>query len=230
MLRAIIFDCDGVIADTEPLHLMAFQKVLGEEGVVLLNEEYYRHYLALDDRACFQTVFAHHGIPLTSAKLEELIKRKKEYFEPVLRRNLQLFPGVAEFIRRASEKYPLAIASGALRQEVELIVQQGGVRDCFQVIVTAGDFTNSKPHPEPFLKALRLLNEQREDKIQPHECLVIEDSLHGVQAAHRAGMRCVAVTNSYPQEQLSAAEMVVESLEGLSLKEVESLFNPPATP
>jgi HAD superfamily hydrolase (TIGR01509 family) len=230
MLRAIIFDCDGVIANTEPLHLAAFQKVLGEEGIVLLNEDYYRHYLALDDRACFQTTFSHHGIPLTQAKLEELVKRKKAYFEPVLRRNLQLFPGVVQFIREAAETYPLAIASGALRHEVELIVQHAGVRDCFQVIVTAEDFANSKPHPEPFLKALRLLNEKREDKIQPHECLVIEDSFHGVRAAHRAGMRCLAVTNSYPQEQLSEAERVVESLEGLSLKEVESLFIPPATP
>jgi HAD superfamily hydrolase (TIGR01509 family) len=162
--------------------------------------------------------------------LEELVKRKKAYFEPVLRRNLQLFPGVVQFIREAAETYPLAIASGALRHEVELIVQHAGVRDCFQVIVTAEDFANSKPHPEPFLKALRLLNEKREDKIQPHECLVIEDSFHGVRAAHRAGMRCLAVTNSYPQEQLSEAERVVESLEGLSLKEVESLFIPPATP
>ncbi|MCS6859708.1 MAG: HAD family phosphatase [Abditibacteriales bacterium] len=230
MLKTIIFDCDGVIANTEPLHLAAFQKVLGEEGIVLLNEDYYRHYLALDDRACFQTAFAHHGIPLTQGKLAQLVQRKKAYFEPVLRRHLQLFPGVVDFIREAAAKYPLAIASGALRHEVELIVQYGGVRDCFQVIVTAEDFLNSKPHPEPFLKALRLLNEKREDKIQPHECLVIEDSFHGVQAAHRAGMRCVAVTNSYPPEQLSAAEMVVESLAGLPLKEVESLFNPPATP
>jgi beta-phosphoglucomutase len=229
MLCAIIFDCDGVIANTEPLHMAAFQKVLCEEGIVLLNEDYYRHYLALDDRACFQTTFSNHGIPLTQAKLEELVQRKKVYFEPVLRRNLHLFPGVAAFIQQAAQSLPLAIASGALRHEVELIVQHGGVRECFQVIVTAEDFTHSKPHPEPFLKALTLLNADRAQKIQPHECLVIEDSLHGVQAAHRAGMLCVAVTTSYGREQLSNAELVVDSLEGLSLKEVETLFNPPTT-
>jgi HAD superfamily hydrolase (TIGR01509 family) len=229
MLRAIIFDCDGVIANTEPLHMAAFQKVLGEEGVVLLNSDYYTHYLALDDRACFLTTFSNHGKTLTQEKLDELVKRKAIYFEPVLKRHLELFPGVAEFIRLAAQTLPLAIASGALRHEVELIVKHGGVRDCFQVIVTAEDFTNSKPHPEPFLKALTLLNAERAEKIQPHECLVIEDSIHGIQAARRAGMRCLAVTTSYRKEQLTEAALVVDSLQGLSLKEVETLFTPQTT-
>jgi beta-phosphoglucomutase len=224
MLRAIIFDCDGVIADTEPLHLTAFQKVLGEEGIALSEEDYYRRYLALDDRACFRAVFSNSGLVLSEKELSRLVERKARYLNPVIRERLQLFPGVADLIRLAARKFPLAIASGALRREVELILQHSGLRDSFRFVISAEDVINSKPHPEPFLKALALINTSQVEAIRPGECLVIEDSIHGVEAAHLAGMRCLAVTNSYPKEQLAHADRVVESLAGLSLKDLESLF------
>lgn len=225
MLRAVIFDCDGVIADTEPLHLAAFQKVLGEEGIELTEEDYYRRYLALDDRGCFTRAFLDNGKSLTIEALAELISRKASYIEPVMRGRLTLFPGAADFIRRVSAKYPAAVASGALRREVELILEHGGLSDCFQLIVSAEDVAESKPAPDPFLKALALLNEAAPQKIYPRECLVVEDSVHGVEAAHSAGMFCLAVTNSYPKERLARADRVVESLEKLSLSELEDLLN-----
>lgn len=221
MLRAIIFDCDGVIANTEPLHLAAFQKVLGEEGIVLTEQDYYSQYLALDDRACFLKVFSRHDAPLTAEKLAELIVRKANYIEPVMRDRLQLFPGVADFIRKAAQRYRLAIASGALRHEVEMVVEHGGVRELFEVIVSAEDVARSKPDPEPFLKARAMLDRAR--PLEPAECVVIEDSFHGIEAAHLAGMACLAVTNSYPSERLQAAERVVASLEEVSLEEIAAL-------
>jgi beta-phosphoglucomutase len=225
MLKAIIFDCDGVIADTEPLHLAAFQKVLAGEGIGLSTEEYYREYLALDDRGCFTKVFREHQKPLDDARLRLLIDRKAASIEPVMRERLRLFPGVAEFIRAAADKYPLAIASGALRREVELITGLGGLRDCFGVVVTAEDVERSKPHPDPFLKACSLINARGAAMVEARECLVVEDSIHGIRAAHAAGMACLAVTNSYPKDKLAEAEMVVESLAGLRLDEVETLLS-----
>jgi beta-phosphoglucomutase len=224
MLRAIIFDCDGVIANTEPMHLAAFQKVLAEEGIILTEEEYYQRYLALDDRTCFQAIFSGSGATLTQEKLSELIERKSEYLNPIMRDHLELFPGVEDFIRLVARRFPLAIASGALRHEIELILQHSGLHDLFQVVISAEDVAEGKPHPEPFLKALALINASQVETIQPWQCLVIEDSIHGVEAAHLAGMRCLAVTNSYSKEQLSRADRVVESLAGLSLKDLESLF------
>jgi beta-phosphoglucomutase len=224
MLRAIIFDCDGVIADTEPLHFGAFQRVLDEEGILLTREQYYRDYLALDDRNCFSQVHRDRQVALDQEKLSDLITRKAEYIEPMMRSHLLVFPGVVQFMRQAFERYPLAVASGALRHEVEMVLQHAGVTELFQVIVAAEDVANGKPHPEPFLKACALLNASREEAIVAHECLVIEDSIPGIRAAHNAGMRCLAVTNSYPRERLDNADLVVEGLDEVSMDDLEDLF------
>jgi beta-phosphoglucomutase len=224
MLRAIIFDCDGIIADTEPLHLATFQKVLEQEGIELTREEYYANYLALDDRACFTSVHRDRGVALSREKLTGLIDRKAEFLEPVMRESLRVFPGVVDFIREAWLRYPLAIASGALTHEVELVLQHAGVRNCFQVIVAAEDVVSGKPDPEPFLRAWTKLSARQAQPFSPKDSLVIEDSMPGVRAAHLAGMLCLAVTNSYPKERLVEADHVVDSLAGLSLKELEDLF------
>jgi len=222
MLRAIIFDCDGVIADTEPLHLAAFQRVLAEEEITLTREDYYNSYLALDDRGCFAKAFASRS-RLTDEKLAELIDRKAAYLEPVMRAQLRLFPGARDFIRRAAQKYPLAVASGALRREIELILEFGGVADCFLAIVSAEDVARGKPDPEAFLKAHSILSSRAAGSIAHQECLVIEDSFHGIEAARLAGMRVLAVANSYSMDKLSRADRAVESLDRISLEELESL-------
>lgn len=224
MLKAIIFDCDGVIADTEPIHMAAFGRVLEEQGITLVEEDYFNHYLALDDRGCFIKAFAAQEPAVAPGLITEMIGRKAGYVERAMKANLRLMPGALELIRRAAECYPLAIASGALRAEIELILSFGGLSDCFHVVVSAEDVARSKPDPDPFMKALELLNLSNIDRIEPGECLVIEDSIHGIRAAHQAAMPCLAVTNSYPGEKLSAAERVVDSLEGLSLQDLESLF------
>jgi beta-phosphoglucomutase len=224
MLRAIIFDCDGVIADTEPLHFAALQSVLGEEGIELSKERYYREYLALDDRGCFTKAFSDRGIALTQEKLSRLIDRKAAKVEPMMRDHLRVFPGAAGLIRNASQHFLLAVASGALLREVELILQTADVSACFRAIVGAEDVARSKPHPDPFLEALARINAGSTARIEPIECLVVEDSIYGVQSAHAAGMRCLAVTNSFPREMLAEADLVVASLEDVSLGQLESLF------
>jgi beta-phosphoglucomutase len=224
MLRAIIFDCDGIIADTEPLHFATFQRVLEQEGIELTREEYYARYLALDDRDCFTSVHRDRAVPLSRDKLAELIERKAGFLEPVMREGLRVFPGVVDFIKEAWLRYPLAVASGALTHEVELVLQHAGVRNCFQVIVAAEDVVSGKPDPEPFLKAWTRLSARQAQPFSPQESLVIEDSMPGVRAAHLAGMRCLAVTNSYPEARLVEADRIVDSLGAVSLKELEDLF------
>lgn len=225
MLKAIIFDCDGVIADTEPLHLQAFTKILQEEGIELTEKAYFDEYLALDDRGCFTKAYSSiRGETLSTEQLAALIHRKALCIEPLMQAHLKLFAGVADFIKQAASKYPIAIASGALRNEIDMILQYGEITDYFRVIVSAEDVANSKPHPESFLKALTLLQQVSGYPMQNRECLVIEDSIHGVNAAKSAQMCCLAVTNSYAKESLSAADLIVESLLDVSLKTLESLF------
>lgn len=217
-LKAIIFDFNGVIVDDEPLHLALFRRVLEEEGVGLSDEDYHAKYLGFDDRGCFIAALTDAGrveAAMDGSYIHDLIERKAAYYRQAIEERMLLFPGVVELVKRVAARYPLAIASGALRGEIELVLAQGGMRDCFLGIIAAEDVSACKPDPEGYVKALAALNARAgAAMIKPEECLVIEDSLAGIEAARAAGMRCVAVTNSYTAEELAAADAVVTTLEG----------------
>ena len=226
MLKAIIFDFDGVIADTEPLHLKAFQLTLREKGIELSDEDYFENYLAYDDKTLFKELLKDRNYENNEAQISDFMNRKSEHFENVLKGNILVLEGVPEFISEVSGKYPLAIGSGAIRSEIIYILESGGLREHFEIIVSADEVINCKPDPEVFLEVLRRLNslDSVSEAILSHECLVIEDSTSGIKAAHAAGMKCLAITNSYSAVKLSEAELIIESLKGLSLKDIEDLF------
>ncbi len=218
MLRAVIFDFNGIIVDDEPIHFRLFQKVLGEEGIVLTEEAYYARYLGFDDRGAFTAGFRENGRPLDDTKLHRLIERKAAYYQDAIREQVAIFPGVKNLVASLDGILPLAVASGALRQEIETILQTAGLLDHFDAIVSAEDVTRGKPEPEIFLKALAALNApQKNSPIESADCVVIEDSKEGVRGARRAGMKCLAVTNSHPADLLGEADVVVESLEEVTL-------------
>jgi beta-phosphoglucomutase len=224
MLRGLIFDFNGIIVDDEPIHFQLFQKVLGEEGIELTEEAYYERYLGFDDRGAFQTGFQEHHRRLDAAKLQELIDRKARYYQEAIRNHVTIFPGVKNLIAALAPHVPLAIASGALRQEIETILATAGLIDHFKAIVSAEDVARGKPEPEIFLKALAALNRQRQGAtIYAADCLVIEDSREGIRGARRAGMKCLAVTNSHPAELLVEAHAVVKSLEEVDLPFLQKL-------
>ena len=225
MLRAVIFDFNGILVDDEPIHFELFRKVLVEESLSLTDKEYYTRYLGMDDRGCFRAVFKDHGRTLDDAALAQLIRRKAAYYREAIGERTIIFPGVQRLVPKLAEALPLAVASGALREEIEMILQGIGLRNCFQIIVSAEDVAEGKPHPEIFIKALRELNRMSVGKepIRSSECLVVEDSKEGILAAHRAGIKCLAVSNSHPAGELKA-EAVVRSLEEVDISFLESLF------
>lgn len=226
MLRAIIFDFNGILVNDEPIHLEMFRKVLKDEGIFITEKDYYDRYLGLDDRGCFKAVYQDQGRKLDEPALEEMIRRKAAYYRQSIDKRIAVFPGVKKLVPELSLRYPLAIASGALRSEIEAILVSVTLSKYFQVIVSAEDIIEGKPNPEIFTKALSLLNQQRTtaQPIRPSECLVIEDSKEGILAAHRAGIKCLAVTNSHPAHELTEAEAVVASLEEVDIPFLESLF------
>ena len=223
MLRAVIFDFNGIIVDDEPIHFKLFQRVLGEEGMVLTEEAYYARYLGFDDRGAFHFGYREHQRPLDDAKLAELIERKASYYQEAIRSQIAIFPGVKALAADLARHLPLAVASGALRNEIETILAAAGLIDYFKAIIAAEDVARGKPEPEIFLKALAALNAQTGQFIQANECVVIEDSKEGIKGALRAGMKCLAVTNSHEPEMLSEADAVVGSLEKINLAFLQRL-------
>ncbi len=212
-IKAILFDCNGIIADDEPIHLELFQKVLKEAGITLTREIYFKKYLAMDDRSCFKDALKSHGHPYEPEIVKSLISRKAKYYKKRVQKSLKIFPGVRSFVK-AHKNYEMAIVSGALRHEIEIILKRAGIRRNFSAIISAEDVENGKPDPECYLLALKKLN------LNPQECIAIEDSIHGVHAAHKAGVACIAVTNSYSKEKLSHADWVIPSLVGIKLSEL----------
>ena len=226
MLRAIIFDFNGVLVNDEPLHLLAFQKVLKEEGISIDERDYYARYLGMDDRGCFRTAYRDRGMRLPDGALEELIGRKAGHYRKAVTERIPLFPGVKRLIPALAAEFPLALASGALRDEIESILKRIALKEHFQVIVSAEDVVEGKPNPEIFLKALSLLNRNRSDsQIRAGEALIVEDSKEGILGAGRAGIRCLAVANSHPAAELTQADAVVKSLEEVSVEFLKSLFS-----
>ncbi len=225
MLRAVIFDFNGIIVDDEPIHFELFQRVLHEEGIALSEDDYYERYLGFDDRGAFTNIYRELKRALDDGKLSRLIDRKALYYQEAIAKKMNVFPGVAQLISSLSKSLPLAIASGALRHEIDTILIGLKLQPYFRVIVSSEDVKAGKPAPEIFLTALARLNAQpgTRGKIEAADCLVIEDSREGIRGARRAGMKCLAVTNSHPAASLQEANAVVNSLETVSLSYLENL-------
>lgn len=229
MLRALIFDFDGVVADNEPAHFAAFQHVLREIDLPLTEADYYDKYLGYDDKGCFAAVLAAHGRPAPHGLIEDLAARKARTYLDRIKQHLVIFPGVRELVREAATRYRLAIASGALRHEIEFILDQAGIRKEFEHITSAEVVTRGKPDPEGYLHALASLNRSTppgQAKLAAAECLVIEDSIPGVLAARAAGMKVLAVANTHATQDLREADAVTPTLAEVNLDELADRLFP----
>ena len=226
-LTAVIFDFDGVIADTEPLHFAGFRQTLAEIGINLTESDYYANYLGYDDRGCFIAALTTHRRPIDPTSLAQLMQRKAHAYLESVKNHLVIFPGVREFVREAAAAYPLAIASGALQHEIEVILEQAGLRKEFLHITGAEDVTRGKPDPQPFLHALTALNRQRQEQVITAEsCLVVEDSLPGIRSAKTAGMKVLAVANTHTLQDLHEAHAVASNLSEIRLSELRERLWP----
>jgi beta-phosphoglucomutase len=223
MLCAVIFDFNGIIVNDEPIHFKLFQRVLGEEGIILTEDAYYARYLGFDDRGAFIAGFRDNDRSFTDQKLSELIDRKALYYQDAIRNHVVIFPGVKTLVYGLAPSVPLAVASGALRHEIATILTTAGLLNYFQVIVSAEDVKQGKPEPEIFLRVLAKLNGSASPQIEAANCVVIEDSKEGIRGARAAGMKCLAVTNSHPADLLGDANVVVKSLEEVTLPFLQKL-------
>ncbi len=222
LMRAVLFDFDGVLVNSEPLHFQALRDCLRSAQIEIDEEEYSERYLAYDDWGAIRAALERHGRSGDSHQVRDLAERKAAIFEDLMRR-IPFFPGAKELVRALAQEVPLAIASGALHREIEEILGAGGIRGSFAAIVGADDVTSTKPHPEPYLAAMAALSHLAPG-LEPRQCLVFEDSMAGIASALAAGMRVVGVAHSYPKAKLAAAHHAVDGLEGLTPEILRGFF------
>ena len=211
-LLGVVFDFDGVIADTERLHLRAYQDVLRDSGMTLSSDDYQTRYLGFDDVGVFTTVAADRGLTLADGELQRLIEIKGRRFAELVDAGDVVFPDAPACIERLAADLILGIASGALHQEIEDILRAAGLRSHFPVIVAADDVEHAKPAPDGYTRAAELLSAQLGRPPSPSGFVAIEDSRWGIEAAVAAGLPCVGVTTTYGADELPGAAAVFSGL------------------
>jgi beta-phosphoglucomutase len=211
---ATLFDFDGVLVDSEPVHLAAFNDVLAPRGIALSEQEYLARYLSLDDAGVFREALARGGARPGEGEVAALVREKAPRFLARFADAFRVFPGAQALVERRAERGPIAVVSGALRDEVEFALERMGVRRLFAFVVTAEDTAQSKPDPAPYrLAAARLAELGHTGAV-----VVLEDSVGGVASARGAGLRVVGVAHAYAPEALLAAgaAAVAADLTGLT--------------
>jgi beta-phosphoglucomutase len=224
VLKAIVFDFDGVLANSEPLHFRAYQGVLADHGITLTIDDYYARYLGFDDVGAFAAVAADHNCAWTRADIDRLVASKAVRLEALERDVSVLFPGAADVVRRTATAVPVAIASGARGEEIRRVLEREQLLSCFSAIVAAEDTRLSKPAPDPYRLAVERLGRAIGGALAPGHCAAIEDSRWGLQSARSAGLRTVAVAQTYDRASLVGADLVIDAIEQFDLRNLSHLF------
>lgn len=212
----VIWDMDGVIADTAPYHFRAWQKVFSERGVAFTESDFKSKFGQRND-SIIQSAF---GAPIPQAEIEVIAREKEETFRSLVKANIRALPGVIELLESLSEHgFKMALASSAPMENIQLITGALGIRHHFQAIVSGHEVVEGKPSPLGFLLAASRLG------LEPCQCVVIEDAIVGIMAAKQGGMGCVAVATTHSPGKLSDADLVVESLEKVAVSDIERLLN-----
>lgn len=220
MLNAVIFDFDGIIVDSEPLHYRAFECVLKPLGKKLGWEKYCQSYLGLDDRDAFKKIFAADGERINPDQLRLLFANKAKAFQQLVHEEKIIpFPGVIELIENLARQLPIALCSGGRKRDILPIIQQLGIGNVFDQIITAGDTRKSKPDPAPYMLTIQKLG-----LADASTAVAIEDSAAGIRSAKAAGLRVLAVTNSYHHKQLHESDALTDSLEKISRLSLDNII------
>ncbi len=226
MIRAVIFDLDGTLVDTEPLHYAAFNEVLRSDAIEIGFEDYTARLIGLNDRDCFATVLRENRGDAGEQHVAELIARKTAVYQAIIGERDVLYPGAEKFVRDCAQRFPLMIATGTLRAEAEAILRRGGLRELFLDVIAAEDVERGKPEPDGFIAALGRIGSllRPRDPVLADECLVVEDTQAGIEAAHRAGMKVLALCHMAPESELASADVVRRSISNLDLDDVIHAF------
>jgi beta-phosphoglucomutase len=220
MVKVVIFDFDGVIADSEILHFRAFNEVLAQFNFQIQKPDYYQKYLGLTDKDCYKTLIHEGHLPVTVDRVPDLVAQKKVIYKQLAESDGHIIDGVRPCLALLNHHGIIkAICSGALEAEIRYTLSQAGLEDEFVTIVAADHVSVGKPDPEGYSLTLTQLQEL-DATLTANQCIVIEDSHWGLEAARSAGMKTIAVTNSYPAKQLTMADRIVDRLDQITVDDL----------
>jgi len=213
--KAVIWDMDGVIVDTAQYHLKGWQMVFRKRGANYTEEDFRRNTGKRSDSIIKNVL----GEKIAQGEIIAITREKDETFRQLMGQNIRPFPGVLKLITSLKEHgFKIAIASSAPMENIQLITQSLKIHNRFDAIISGWETTKGKPHPQIFLRAVEKLGVEAED------CIVIEDAISGVTASQRAGIRCIAVTNTTPRKDLREADLVIDTLEEITVDDLERLL------
>jgi beta-phosphoglucomutase len=227
-LKAVIFDFDGVICDSEMLHYEAFNETLAEYDIKIEKDQYFSDYLGLSDHDFYCKLIEQGKLNIAPESVPQILENKMQTYEKIAETRAGVIDGVSEFVTMLSDSgISMAICSGALLSEIEHVLKKADLEKYFQTIVSAEHVENGKPAPDGFLLALERLNALNPglpEQIVPDQCIVVEDSSWGLRAARSANMKSVAVTTSYGADELQMADMIVDNLKEITIEDLKKLL------
>jgi beta-phosphoglucomutase len=224
MLQAVVFDFDGVLANSEPLHLRAYQSVLRGHGLALSAQEYYEAYVGYDDETVFRELARDRGLSVTDEWVAGITSEKMEALQRLLQGASPLFPGASAAVRAMAAHVPVAVASGAVRREIEQMLDHDDLASVFTAIVAAGDTERSKPAPDPYRHAVELMAAATRRPLDPARVVAVEDSLQGLASARAAGLRTVALATTFRPEALREAALVLPDISAVTFERLATLW------
>lgn len=214
-VKALAWDLDGVIADTAPSHFLAWQRLALDRGIAFTESDFKRAFGKRNQ----EIIAEKFGADIPDREMETLARRKEEVFRRIIGRSVKPFPGALNLmLSLKAAGWKMAVVSSTPIENLELILGSLQIIGLFETVVSDKDVSRGKPDPEGFLLAAERLG------ATPSSCVVIEDAIAGVSAAKNAGMKCVAVTNTHPAERLRDADLVVDSLEEVTVETLENLL------
>lgn len=216
LVRAVIWDMDGVIVNTGPYHCRSWQYVFKKQGINFTEEDFQHIFGQRNDNIIRKTLER----DLNQAEVDAIAQDKEEFFRRIVKQDLKAFPGVTDLLQvLKNNSIAAAIASSAPMENIQLILNELGLEDYFQAIVYGREVSEGKPSPQGYLLAAQKLG------VKAQNCIGIEDAVAGVTAINRAGMSSIAITNTHPAERLFEADLVVDSLEKVTLADLNRLFS-----
>jgi beta-phosphoglucomutase len=207
MIRAILFDFNGVIIDDEPLQMKAYQEIFKTEEIELTDDDYYS-CMGMNDLSFITEIYSRNGKSVSKESISEISRKKTESWRKLVAKEIPAFDGVKNFIKTAKNEFALGVVSMAKREEIEFALETMGLRDAFSIIVSSEDANFCKPNPEcyniGFSRIDLVVTKRGGHPLTRNECLVIEDSPQGIEAGKSAGMKTLGVTNTVSSDKLTA--------------------------